>query len=113
MKTRDSLILLLIAFGLACFGCKKEAGANIETSRVESAFSGAEPSLKATADKAVDAVKKGDYSTAVTELKNLASNAKLTDSQKQAVNDMIAQVQKALSEGASKAIGDAKKAIGQ
>jgi hypothetical protein len=119
MKPSQSIILVVIAIGLAFFGCKKEGSAKIETSvwKVPSPApnhrSKPPPTKRSKRSKT-------DYSTAAAELRSLASNVKLTDSQKQAVNDMIAQVQKALSEGvtkaaegADKAIGDAKKAIGQ
>ena len=45
------------------------------------------------------------------ELKTLASNAKLTPEQQQAIKDLMAQVGKAISEAAGKVAGDASKAV--
>jgi hypothetical protein len=120
MNLTQPFVVAIMAVILALVACKKEGGANIETSRMERAFAGAEASLKAAADKAVEAVKKADYSAALAELKGLTSNIKLTDAQRQAVNDLIVQIQNALSgemnkaaDGANKTFGDAQKAIGK
>jgi hypothetical protein len=121
MKTPQSLLVAFLALTLGFLGCKKEGGTvSIDTSAIEKAFASADSSLKDSAMKAVDAVKKADYSGAVAELKSLASNVKLSDDQKKMVNDLIAKVQQALtegmgkaSEGAKQAIGDAQKSLGK
>ena len=71
----------------------------------------AEASLKDSADKAVASVKAADYSGALAELKTLAGNAKLTPEQQQAIKDVMAQVQKALTDAAGKAAEEAGKAL--
>jgi len=108
----------LITLSAVLLGCKKEGGAvSIDTGAIEKAFSSADSSLKDSAMKAVDAVKRADYAGAIAELKSLASNVKLTDEQKKTVNDIIAQVQKAVTDGMGKAaegaMGGAQKALGQ
>lgn len=121
MKITTSIAIALITLSFTLLGCKKEGGAvSIDTGAIEKAFSSADASLKDSAMMAVDAVKKADYAGALAELKSLASNVKLTDEQKKTVTDIVAQVQKALSEGMSKAadgakdaIGDAQKALGK
>ena len=110
-------ILALAAFFVS--GCGKSGG-SVDTAGFEKSFSSAEAAVKDTATKVVEAVKKSNYSGAGSELKQLAANAKVTDEQKKAVNDLLAQVQKALTDlgskaadGANQAIGDAQKAIGK
>lgn len=106
---------------LAFAGCTKpEGGASIDTSAIERSFASAETALKDTAMKAVDAVKKADYKGALKELQGLASNVKLTDDQKNAINKSIEQVKKAITdmgakaaEGASKVMGGAQKTLGK
>jgi len=47
----------------------------------------------------------------MTELKSLASNAKLTPEQQQAIKDVMAQVEKAIADAAGKAADEASKAM--
>jgi uncharacterized protein YukE len=68
--------------------------------------------VKAAADKAVEAIKKADYSAATAELQKLLANVKITDEQKKAVNDVLANIQKAIAEMGNKAAGEANKALG-
>ena len=104
--------LIVIALSLA--GCGKSGGnaaAKVDPSPVEKAFSAAEPTIKAAADKAVAAVKGADYSGALAELQKLGANVKLTDEQKKAINDVLAQIQKAVAEAGTKASSEATKAL--
>lgn len=111
MKTFQWTVLVMAALTLAFVGCSKNK-ANVDTAPVEKSFASAEPTTKTSADKAVSAVKAGDYAGALTELKTLASNAKLTPEQQQAIKDVMAQVQKAITDMAGKAQGEATKAVG-
>ena len=111
MNLSKSIILTIAALALAFTGCSKNSS-KVDTAPVEKSFASADPTTKSTADKAVSAVKAGDYSSALGELKSLASNAKLTPEQKQAIGDVMAQVQKAITDMAAKAQGDADKAVG-
>ena len=82
MKITSSIPFALITLSFVLLGCRKEGGAvSIDTGAIEKAFSSADSSLKDSAMKAVDAVKKADYAGALAELKTLASNVKLTDEQ--------------------------------
>lgn len=114
MKLHGWVVLSLIVVTLGLAGCGKsggKAGANVDPSPIEKTFSAAEPTLKAAADKAVTAIKGADYSGAVAELQKLGANIKLTDEQKKAINDVLAQVQKAVAEAGTKAAGEAGKAL--
>lgn len=117
--TRAVLVMLMLA-GLIAAGCNKNANstATVNTAPVENSFKSADPATQSSAQKAVSAVKAGDYSTALSELKTLASNTKLTPEQQQAVKDVMAQVQQALTKtasdiqsGASKAASDLKNSL--
>ena len=82
----------------------------MDTSSLEKSFKSTEPATQSAADKAVAAIKSADYAGALTELKALAGKAKLTPEQEQAIKDVMAQVQKAITDAAGKAAGDASKA---
>jgi len=107
------ILTVFAACAMALTGCSKSGGtASVDPSPMEKSFATAEASLKSAADTAVTAIKKADYSGALSELQKLAGNAKLTDDQKKAVSDIIDQVKKAIADAAEKATGDAKKAAG-
>ncbi len=103
------MLTAVMAVTLALVGCSKQGG--IDTSALEKNFLSAETTLKASADKAVAAIKSADYSGAVSELKKLASEAKLTPEQQQAIKDVIAQVEKAIADAAGKATDAAGKTL--
>jgi hypothetical protein len=93
----------------AVVGCGKKS--NVDTGKLESSFKSAEPATQSEANKAVAAVKAGNYSVALTDLQRLAGKAKLTAEQQQAIKDVIAQVQKAMTDSANKAGQDLKKSL--
>ena len=121
MNTTKYLLISLFASVLLLTGCsKQESGATVDTSKAESAFASADSSLKTTLDSALASVKSGDYSGAATGLQKLASEAKLTPEQQQAVKDLLAQVQakigsalKGATDAGAKAVSDAQKAVGK
>lgn len=109
MKASGWILTAAMAFALATAGCSKQGSINVQS--FEQSLKSAEPALQASADKVVAAVKASDYSGALTELKTLASNAKLTPEQQQAVKDLMAQVEKFLADTAGQAAGEASKAM--
>ena len=109
MKASGWLLTVIMALGLALVGCSKQS--SVDTSALEANFQTAEAALKASADKAVTAIKSADYSGALAELKKLAGDAKLTPEQQQTIKDVIAQVQKAITDAAGKATAEADKAL--
>ncbi len=100
MKPLHYLGALTAALAITVAGCSKDE--TVDTSKVESTFSAAEPSAKAQVDQIVTAVKAGDFGAASAPLQALASNVKLTPDQQQAVKDLMAQVQDKLKEAAAK-----------
>ena len=110
MNMSKWIVLTMVAAALGLVGCSKNSS-NVDTAPVEKSFASAEPTTKTTADRAVSAIKAGDYTSALNELKTLASNAKLTPEQQQAIKDVMAQVQKAISDMATKVQGEAGKAV--
>jgi len=111
MKINPWICAALVSAMLVLTGCSK-SGASVDPAPVEKSFAGADSTLKAAADKAVTAIKGADYTSALVELQKLGANAKLTDDQKKSINDVLAQVQKAITDAGSKAAGDAGKALG-
>jgi hypothetical protein len=123
MKTNSLILTVLAAAAIVATGCNKPEGntptppavapaASVDTSKLTAAFAAAEPALKTAVDTAVTAVKKADYSNALTQLQALAGKYKLTDDQQAAVKDVITAVQKVIADTAAKTAGDASKAAG-
>jgi C4-dicarboxylate-specific signal transduction histidine kinase len=110
MKCFAWILTALLTTGLLVGGCSKKS--SVDTSKLEQSFASADTSTKSQADKIVSSIKANDYPPAMAELQKLASNLKLTPEQKQAINDVLAQLQKALAETANKAVGEANKALG-
>ena len=108
MKTSGWILTAVMAATLAMAGCGKQG--SIDTSALQQSFKPAEAAVQASAEKVVAAIKSADYSGAMTELKTLASNAKLTPEQQQAIKDVMAQVEKAIADAAGKAAEAAGKA---
>lgn len=111
MKLQYWVLAVLTASTLAFAGCSKSGSVTVNTQPLETSFQAAEPATQSSAQKVVSAVKSGDYSTALAELKSLAQNAKLTPEQQQAIKDVMAQVQQALAGAATKAADEAGKAM--
>jgi hypothetical protein len=109
MDKKTSFLWLLIIASLWMAGCAKKEG--VDTAKLETSFSSAEPATKSQVDQAVSAIKNADYTSALASLQKVASQAKLTPEQQQAVQDVIAQVQKQLGAAVEKASGDAQKML--
>jgi len=109
MKLHKWIMAGLMGVALGVVGCSKKAA--VDTAPLETSFKTAEPTMQSSADKAVSAIKAGDYSGALTQLQTLATNTKLTPEQQQAIKDVIAQVQKVIAETATTAAAGANKAV--
>ena len=109
MKHVQTYLAMLTA-ALCLIGCSKSS--SVDPAPLEKSFASADATLKSSADKAIAAIKESNYQGALAELQKLASNAKLTDDQKKAVNDVLAQLQKAVTDMVDKAAGEANKAVG-
>ncbi len=110
MKTGSILIAMAMVAMLVLTACSKSN--QIDTSKLEKSFQGSGDNAKVAVSAAVDSIKKQDYNNALANLQKLASQAKLTPEQDQAIKDVMAQVQNALKEMASKATEGANKALG-
>ncbi len=108
MKHSIIAVVVLVAALFTMMGCGSKS--KVDTSKLESAFSSAEPTLKSEVDKAIQAIKAENLAGAVTELQKIHARAKLTDAQKQAIKETIEAVQKLIAEGASKSV---EKAAGE
>ena len=109
MKTSKWIHTAIMTVTLAMAGCGKQS--SVDTASFEKSFKSAEAAVQTSADKVVTAIKSADYAGAMTELKSLASNAKLTPEQQQTIKDVMAQVEKLVADAASKVAGDASKAM--
>lgn len=109
MNPRKWVVIAMAVLIVAVGGCGKKS--SVDTSQLESSFKSADATSQSAADKVVSAVKSADYSGALSQLQTLAKNAKLTPEQQQAVKDVVSQVQKAIADTATKAAGDAGKAL--
>jgi hypothetical protein len=111
MKTSKWIHSAIMALTLAMSGCNKQS--SVDTALFEKTFKSAEALVQTSADKVVAAIKSGDHSGALAELKTLANNAKLTPEQQQAIKDVMTQVEKLIADTASKAAGEAGKAVAE
>lgn len=106
MKKLTVALSIIVAAAIGMIGCGKSA-----SSRVESSFASAEPAVKESANKAVAAVKAGNFGEAAGQLQALASKAN-TPEQQQAVKDLLTEVGEKLKADAGKAVEGAQKALG-
>lgn len=107
MKRCLWLLVAVLIGALAVAGCAKKT--KVDTSKLEQSFQSADPKNKEYCDEAVTAAKKGDYAGTLAALYKLAGRAKLTSDQQLAIKDTIAQVQKVMTDAASKTSSDAQK----
>ena len=107
MKRCLWLLVAVMLGTMTVTGCAKKN--KVDTSKLGQSFQSADPKNKGDCDEAVTAAKKGDYAGTLAALHKLAGRAKLTSDQQLAVKDTIAQVQKAMTDAASKASSDAQK----
>ena len=109
MNRKSWALVVIIASMLAFPGCAKKGA--VDTASLENSFKSAEPATSSVVDKTVAAIKSSDYAGAMAQLQTLASNAKLTPEQQQAVKDVMAQVQQAISNAAGKIASEAGKSV--
>jgi hypothetical protein len=109
MNRHNWVVIAIATLCIVVSGCSKSG--SVDTSKLESSFKSAEATTQSAADKVVSAVKSADYSGALSQLQTLAKNAKLTPDQQSAIQDVMAQVQKAITDTASKAAGAASKSL--
>jgi outer membrane protein assembly factor BamD (BamD/ComL family) len=101
MKFANWILASLAVAMLTLSACSKTG--SVDTAPLQNSFASAEATLKSSADKAISAIKSADYSGATAELQKLASQAKLSPEQQQAIKDVVGQIQKQLADAAAKA----------
>jgi outer membrane protein assembly factor BamD (BamD/ComL family) len=102
MKIQHLILTLIAATAFALTGCKKDGTVNVDTAQLTASFQTAEADAKAAVETVTTSIKNADYAGAVTQLKSLGEKYKLTPEQQQVVNDLIAQVKKAIEASAGK-----------
>ncbi len=109
MKKLTVLPALILGLSILGFvGCSKDG--SVDTAKVQSAFQSASTVDRAEVDKAVTAIKAGDYAGALASLQKAAASVQLTPEQKSSLQELISQVQAKITELAKKAVGDSTKA---
>ncbi len=87
-------ILVIVAAGIAGYVVyKSPAKWKVDTSQLTQAFTSANADVKADIDKAVAAIKGGNYAEALTCFGKAADSGKLSDAEKQAVTDAVVELQ--------------------
>jgi outer membrane protein assembly factor BamD (BamD/ComL family) len=107
MKSLTSLLVGALVITISLLGCSKKG--SVDTSELQSSFKSAEPATRSDVDKAVAAIKDGNYSDAIAQLQRVTKKAQLTPEQQQAIKDTITAIQKHMAEIANKAAGEARK----
>ncbi len=113
MKTRVLVITLLV--GVAAFylpGCGSGPVGAVDISGVEAAFALGTPE-RVEVNKAETIILAGDYPTALSSLRNLASMPTLTAAQEEALKNLIAAVEAKIAGGASPAAEKIKNTAGE
>ncbi len=109
------ILNLTVIAGLSALcltGCKPadSTSTTVDTAKTEAAFSAPDGTEKSQVEKAVSAIKAGDYASAVASLKEVAASTKLTPVQQDAIKDLVAQVEAKISSLATEAADKAKAA---
>ena len=110
MKRYTWILTAVMAASLLLVGCAKKGG--VDTGKLESSFQSSEPGTKGKVDSAVSAIKSSDYAGAMASLQSMASDAKLTPEQQQAIKDVVEQLKTLITGTANQAADGAKKALG-
>jgi hypothetical protein len=106
------ILTIAMVAGLALVGltgCKKSeapATQKVDTTQVEAAFASAQGNQKTLVDKAVAAIKAGDYPAAIASLKSAMASGRIAPEQQDVLNATIKQLESKINE----ALGEAGKA---
>lgn len=109
MKKLILTITMVAGLILGVAGCKKsesQATQKVDTTQVEAAFASAQGNQKTLVDKAVAAIKAGDYPAAIASLKSAMASGRIAPEQQDVLNATIKQLESKINE----ALGDAGKA---
>jgi hypothetical protein len=112
MKLGKIALAILIAAAFGVVGCSKQGSgsSSVDTAPLEKiAQSSADAPTKSALDNTVSEIKSANYSGAMADLGKLTQNPTLTPEQRQVIQDMYVQVQKAAASAANKAAGDIQK----
>lgn len=82
--------------------------AGVNTAQVEKSFEGAEAGTRSRLQEALSAVRSGDYEGATRRFRELASDAGLSEEQRQSLRDLLPRLQERIRETAGAVAGEAK-----
>jgi len=100
----------VLFIGVSLVGCGKKSG--VDTSKLESSFQSAAPAPRSDVRKAVAAIRDGNYSDAIAQLRRIATKDNPTPEQQQAIKETIAAVQKRMADLADHATAEAPNTAG-
>ncbi|MSU19913.1 MAG: hypothetical protein EXS30_00785 [Pedosphaera sp.] len=100
MKQFSSIIAAALVLSWLAIGCG--TGIKIDTNKLEQSFQSAPPAAKTDANKAVAAIKSGDFSAAIALLKNVINTGGLTEEQKDGIGTALAGMQMVAAKDQSK-----------
>ena len=103
------MMAALFALALAVAGCGQKN--QVDTANLEKSFADSEPDQQTELNNALKAIQSEDYAGASASLQKLAARAELTDAQKQAIQDVLAQIQKAMGEALEEAAQEADETV--
>jgi len=106
MKLGKLALVTLIAAAFGIVGCSKQGSgsSSVDTAPLEKiSQQSADAPTKSAVDNAVSEIKSANYSGAMADLSKLTQNPTLKPEQRQVVQDMFVQVQKAAASDANKA----------
>src|SRR5436309_14008705 len=109
MKQYAWILTTVMTAALLFGGCAKKS--SVDTGKLESSFESAEPATKSKVDAAVSAIKSEDYAGAMVSLQGVATDAKLTPEQQQAIKDVVEQLKLLVTDAANATADGAAKAL--
>ncbi len=108
MKTLLSIVAMALSVSIS--GCTKSTTREVEvdTVQLEKSFDTGDAQQKSSVNKIVTSLRAKDYAGAKEELKQLASNAKLTPEQRESIEGTMKKLGSEIKETAKKVADDAK-----
>ncbi len=103
-------IALILALVVGFVGCSSKKG-EVDTAKLQKSFANSDQKVNSTVQQAVIAIQSDDYAGAITQLKKVAAEAKLTPEQQQVIKDTLDQLSKKVAESAKGAVNEMQKSM--
>ncbi len=103
-------IALLLALVVGFVGCSSKKG-EVDTAKLQKSFANSDQKVNSSVNQAVVDIQSEKYAEAITQLKKVAAEAKLTPEQEQVIKDTLEQLSKKVAEAAKGAVDQMQKSI--